>query len=168
MDTGRSCRTYTLHPFPWEWLRRDNHSLQRRRTSVVQSMACSRLSQSSYLVWTHPMAQALQHALTTRPHPHLAFWFHPNPPRKNLPNPRNACSAATTSSALRELSWSERSDDLSPRYHNHLHVLANTPFLDFYLQRQHTASSQEPQGERVLHGGRGAGRRAWGLALQIP
>lgn len=43
-----------------------------------------------------------------------------------------------------------------------------TPFLGSYLQRQHTASPQEPQGERVPHGRRGAGRKARGLALQFP
>lgn len=45
---------------------------------------------------------------------------------KILPNLRNACSAATTPLALRELSWSLWSDDLPPRYRHRLLVLANT------------------------------------------
>lgn len=45
---------------------------------------------------------------------------------KILPNLRNACSAATTPLALRELSWSLWSDDLPPRYRHCLLVLANT------------------------------------------
>lgn len=43
-----------------------------------------------------------------------------------------------------------------------------TPFLDFYLQRQHTASPQEPRGERFPHGRRGVGRRAPGVSLAVP